>query len=152
MATLCLSNCICRFTNSRGSSSKKAQTSSASPINIPRYSKKSVCVTHLLCRPSFFRAADLALVLVQMLGNSPKEVSLSQLLQCSSLRHVNVPDIICLFTDILAQQARKRKWGSLSWTYTEIPPLTSSSTSLWSRGDNMYRTTLWDHVVFYDCF
>lgn len=115
MAALCLSNCICRFTNSRGSSSKKAQTSSASPINIPRYSKKSVCVKHLLCppTPSLFRADDLALVLVQTFGNGPKEVSLTQLLQCSSLRHANVPDIICLFTDILAQQVRKRKWGSL---------------------------------------
>lgn len=43
---------------------KGVQTGSASPINTPRYSKKSVYVTHLLCPtvPSFFREADLTLV------------------------------------------------------------------------------------------
>lgn len=66
---------------------------------------------HLLCPtdPPFFREADLDLVLVQMFGSRSKEVSLSQLQQRSSLRHVNVPGIICLFTQILAQQARQRK-------------------------------------------
>lgn len=60
---------------------KRVQTGSASSINTPD-TARNLCMTHLLCPPdpSLFREADSALVLVQVFGNSSKEVSLNQLL------------------------------------------------------------------------
>lgn len=87
----------------------RAHSGSSSSISISRYSMQSL-LDDTLSFPScpfISRAADLATILVQILGNSPKEVSVSQPLQCSSLGHVNVlgilsaPPFFCLVIHIL---------------------------------------------------
>lgn len=99
MVFLCLLNGRHGFTNSRGGIREQGSEGSRSLFSllvIPGIAYNLFFFFYVTCSfPScslIYRAADLAQILAQMLWNSPKEVSISQALQCS-FRHVNVPDI-----------------------------------------------------------